>query len=120
MRPHVENGGGVRTVKPGMVAGGAQDPDLVDGIAGTSGYVSLRSSHLQVLSLSALEKGELWCLGIENAFLEADGFTRDVFARVPTEKETIQRMPFLGIECSSVRFGRFPRSFSPVSAEAPC
>ena len=41
-------------VKARLAAKGFQDPDLKDGLVETSGCVSLRSSHLQVISLSAI------------------------------------------------------------------
>ena len=62
-----------------------QDPDLKDGLVETSGCVSLRSSHLQVISLSALQQRTLRSLDIKNAFLQADGFERDAFLHAPTE-----------------------------------
>ena len=46
---------GKRTVKARLAARGFQDPDLADGLADTPSCVSPRSSHLQVISLSALE-----------------------------------------------------------------
>ena len=50
---------GKRTVKARLVARGFQDPDLAEGLVDTSSCVSLRSSHLQVISLSALKKWKL-------------------------------------------------------------
>ena len=47
---------GAKKVKARLVAKGFQDPDLTEGLVDTSGCVSLRSSHLQVASLSALKK----------------------------------------------------------------
>ena len=41
---------GVTTVKARPAAKGFQDPDLKAGVLDTSGCVSLRSSHLQVIS----------------------------------------------------------------------
>ena len=76
---------GVKKVKARLVAKGFQDPDLTEGLVDTSGCVSLRSSHLQVISLSALQKWKLWSLDIKNAFLQADGFDRAVFLRAPDE-----------------------------------
>ena len=49
---------GKRTVKARLVARGLQDPDLAEGLVDTSSCVSIRSSHLQVISLSALKKTE--------------------------------------------------------------
>ena len=45
--------------------------------------MSLRSSHLQVISLCAITKWTFWSLDIKNASLRADGFTRDDFLRAP-------------------------------------
>ena len=53
-----------RTVKARLVARGFQDPDLAAGLADTSSCVSLRSSHLQVTSLSALKRWKLSNLDI--------------------------------------------------------
>ena len=61
--------GGKRTVKARLVARGLQDPDLADGLVDTSSCVSLRPSHLQAISLSALKKWKLRSLDIKNAFL---------------------------------------------------
>ena len=74
---------GKTCVKARLVAKGAQDPDLQERLMDTSGCVSLRSSHLRVISLSAIQKWELWSLGIKNAFSQADGFGRDVFLHAP-------------------------------------
>ena len=76
---------GVKTVKARLVAKGYQDPDLQEGLVETSGSVSLRSSHLQVISLAALRKWKLWSVDIKNAFLQADGFGRVVFIQSPPE-----------------------------------
>ena len=76
---------GKKCVKARLVAKGFQDPDLKEGLVDTSGCVSLRSSHLQLVSLSAIRKWELWSLDIKNAFLQADGFDRDVFLHAPAE-----------------------------------
>ena len=76
---------GVKTVKARLAAKSHQEPALRDGLVGTSGCVSLRSSHLQVISLAALRGWRLWNLGIKNASLEADGFGRDVFIQSPPE-----------------------------------
>ena len=69
---------GVKTAKGRLVAGGFQDPDLENGLVETSGRVSLRPSHLQVVSLAALRGRRLWSLDIKNACVQADGFGRDV------------------------------------------
>ena len=44
--------------KAHWVSKGRQDPDLRDGSANTSGRVSLRPSHLQVISLATINKME--------------------------------------------------------------
>ena len=74
---------GEKCVKARLAAKGFQDPDLKDGLVETSGCVSLRSSRLQVISLSAIRKWKLWSLDIKNACSQADGFERDVFLRAP-------------------------------------
>ena len=68
-----------------MVATGLQDPGLKDGLVNTSGCFSLRSSHLPVISLSAIRNWKSWSLGIKNAFFQADGFERNVFLHAPSE-----------------------------------
>ena len=65
-----------------IAAKGFQDPDLKEGLVETSGCVSLRSSHLQVVSLSAIRQWRLRSLDGKNAFLQSDGFGRfGFFAR---------------------------------------
>ena len=76
---------GVETVKARLVAKGYQDPDFRMGNVDIAGYVSRRSSHLQVISLGAFVSRTLWSLDIKNACHQADGFNRDVFLRVPCE-----------------------------------
>ena len=76
---------GAKTAKPRLVAKGLQDPDLGDGVVDTPGCVSLRLSHSQNLSLSAVKKWKLWSLDIKNAFLKAGGFTGDIFLCAPSE-----------------------------------
>ena len=56
---------GKRKVKVRLAARGFQDPDLAAGLVGNSSCVSLRSSHLQAISPSALEKWEMRSLGIK-------------------------------------------------------
>ena len=53
-----------------LVAKGFQDPDLAEGLVETSGCVGLRSSHLQVVSLSAIRQWKLWSLDVKDAFLQ--------------------------------------------------
>ena len=74
-----------KCVKARLVAKGLQDPDLQEGSADTSGCVSLRASHLQVVSLSAMRNWKLRSLDIKNALLQADGFGRDAFLHAPME-----------------------------------
>ena len=50
---------GEKCVKARLAAKGYQGPNLQEGQAGASGCVSLRSSHLQVISLGALKKWNL-------------------------------------------------------------
>ena len=78
---------GAKRAQARLVAKGFQDPDLKLGLMDTSGCVSLRSSHLQVASLSALCKWELWSLDFKNAFSQAGGFDRDVFLQAPDERD---------------------------------
>ena len=72
----------VKKVMAHPAAKGFQDPELKAGLVDVSGCVSLRSSHLQVVSLSALQEWKLWSLDIKNAFWRADGFERDVFRMI--------------------------------------
>ena len=73
-----EKGGKAR-----LVAKSHQGPDLRGGSVGTSGRVSLRSLHLQVIPPGALEKWSIWILDVKNTFLRADGFGREVFLGAP-------------------------------------
>ena len=50
---------GKESVEARLVATGYQDPDLKDSNVDTSGRVSLRSSHLQVISLGAIRKWKI-------------------------------------------------------------
>ena len=74
-----------KCVKARLVAKGFQDPDSKNGLVETSGCVSLRSSHLQVIPLSATRNWKLWSLGIKNALSQAHGFERDVSLHAPLE-----------------------------------
>ena len=47
---------GEKCVKARLAAESFQDPDLQGGPADTSGCVSIRPSHLEVISLSAIQK----------------------------------------------------------------
>ena len=68
---------GKECVKARLAAKGFQDPDSKEGLVDTTGCVSLRSSRLQVISLSAIQKWNLWSLDVKN------GFGRDVFLHAP-------------------------------------
>ena len=70
---------GEKCAKARLAAEGFQGPDLKDGLVETSGCVSLRSSRLRVISLSAIRDWKLWSMDMKNAFLQSDGFGRDVF-----------------------------------------
>ena len=76
---------GKKCVRAHLVAKGSQDPDLQEGLVDAPGRVSLRSPHLQVISRSAIRKWKLRILDIKNAFLQSDGFDRDVFLHAPAE-----------------------------------
>ena len=77
--------GGARNEKARAVATGLQDPNLEARSADIPRCANLRSSHLHVISLSALKKWGIWSLDIKNAFLQADGFDRDVLLGSPSE-----------------------------------
>ena len=77
--------GGKQCVEARLVAKGFQDPGLKDGLVDASGCVSLRSSHLLAVSLGAIRKWKLRSFDIKNAFLQADGFGREVFLQFPEE-----------------------------------
>ena len=78
---------GKEDVKAPCVAHGYQDPDLENGMAEAPGCLSLRSSHLQVVSLVALRKETFWTLGIKNAALRWDGSIRDISLRAHAQKD---------------------------------
>ena len=80
------------------MAKGFQDPDLQEGLVDTSGCVALRSSHLQVISLSALKKWRLWSLDIKNAFLRL--FLLYFFSAKPY----LMTMLFLGIKMRAMNY----------------
>ena len=50
-----------------------------------AGCVSRRSSHLQLISSGASKRWEIWSLDITNAFRQAGGSNREVFARALCE-----------------------------------
>ena len=70
-------------VKARLAAKGYENPDWGTGLMATSGRVSPHSSHLQVISLIALTKWNLWSLGTKNAPPRADGSVREVCLRAP-------------------------------------
>ena len=74
---------GQASVKARSVAKGYPDRVLQAGDVDTSGCVSLRSSHLQVISLSEIKQWKLRSLDIKNACLPADGFDMDVSLQAP-------------------------------------
>ena len=71
--------------KARLVAKGDQDPDLRAVAVDIAGFVSRRSSHMQLISLGALKWWKIWILRIQNSVLQADGFGREVFLRGPRE-----------------------------------
>ena len=98
------------------MAKGRQGPDLQGGTVGTSGRVSLRSSHLQVISLRGIKKWDLWSSGIENAFLQAGGFARNVFLQGPVEWGPLRsdriwklQAPGRGLNDAPAAFRRSPK-----------
>ena len=74
---------GEKAVKACPVATGYQDPGLRDGKVDTPGRDSFRPSRLQVISLGAVGKWNIWSPDIKNAILQADGFRREAFLRAP-------------------------------------
>ena len=78
---------GRRRVEARFVPKDYEDPALQERTVDTSGCVSLGSSHLQVTSLRAVKKWKLRSLDVKNAFLQADGFTRNVCLQAPNEWE---------------------------------
>ena len=82
--------GDKKRVRARLVPTGFEDPDLREALVDTSGCVSLRSSHLRALSLSAVRKWELWSLDIKHAFLQEDGCTRGVFLQAPSGWEPLR------------------------------
>ena len=109
---------GRRCVRARQVAKGLKDPDSHEGPVDTSGCVSLRSSHLQVISRSAIRKWKLWSLDLKNAFLQADGFDRDVFLHAPAEwdkpcKGRVWELkaPAYGLNDAPVAFHRYLKRY---------
>ena len=86
-----------------LVAKGFQDPDVQRGLVETAGCVSLRSSHLQFLSLRTLKKWRIWSLETKDAFFEVGPFRRDVFVHPPSRMGAGMRCPHL--ETTSISTG---------------
>ena len=76
---------GAKTVKARFAVKGFQGPDLRNGNADIAGFVSRRSSQLQLISLGALKEWAIWSLDMENAVFRADGLDREVCVRAPCE-----------------------------------
>ena len=81
---------GRKSVKARLVATGYQEPDPQGGVADTSGCVSLRTSHPQVISLCAIKKRELRSLNFKNTFSRADGCTQEVALQAPSDWGTLR------------------------------
>ena len=86
---------GRKSVKARLAAEGYQNPELQKGIADTSGYVSPRSSHLQVISKCAIKKS-----GISGMrFCQ----------RVDSRGKFSLRRPLTGNSCAAMRYGNSKR-----------
>ena len=114
-----------KNLKARLVAKVYLVPDLIEGVADTSGCVCFRSAHLQVASFRAIKKWEIWIRDIGNAFLSAAGFTRDVFLHVPLEWDSSRDRriwklyaPAYGLGDSTVAVRRPPRLYFLNSAES--
>ena len=66
-----------------LVERGYQGPDLKGGIVDASGRASFRSSDLRANPLGALKEWSIRSPDVKDAFLQADGFGRDVSFRAP-------------------------------------
>ena len=119
---------GKECVKARLVATGFRDPDLREGIVDTSGCVCPRSSHLQVISISAIKKWKFRRLGAKHAFLQSDGFGRDVLLRAPDEWDPSchgrawkSKAPAYGLNDAPVAFRRsLKRHLFNVEASLKC
>ena len=107
---------GEEGVKARLVAKGYQGPDVKHGNADASRRASLRSPRIQVISLEASKKWSIWSLGIQNAFLLADGFGRKVCLRPPVgwDPEGTHRVwklnaPAYGLRNVPMAFHRAPQ-----------
>ena len=112
---------GRMSVKARLAAKGYRGLGLQDGIVDSSGRVSLRSSMLQVISLCAIKKWDLWCLDIKTPFLPADGATRDVFLQAPDEwgplfSDRVWKLkaPASGLHDAPAALRRSPRDLWPI------
>ena len=108
------------------MAKGYQDPDLRNGNVDIASCVSCRSSHSQLISLWPSKKWPMWTLDIKNAFLQADGFDRDVYLRAPCRWNTKGnrrawrlRAPAYGLNDATVATHRPPRRYLVNSVELP-
>ena len=99
---------GRRSIRARLVARGYQHPDLQEGVVDTSWCVSLRLSHLQVISLCAIKKWKLRSLDITNAFSQKGGVTRDVLLQGPAEWGPVWRLkaPAFGFNDAPAAFRR--------------
>ena len=81
----------------------------------TSGRVSLRSSHLQVITLSDLKKWKLRSLDIKNALLRADTLQRNVFLQAPPEWEPSDPRRFWKLNAPAYGLNDAPDAFRRTS-----
>ena len=119
---------GEETVKALLAAKRYQDPDLPIGNVDIAGCASRRSPHLQAISVGALMKWPLRSPDSKNAFLQADGFDREVSRRAPSEwnsKDTRRvwklMAPAYGLNDAPAAFHRSLRKYLENSVESlPC
>ena len=77
----------------------------------TSGRVSLRSFHLQAISLCSMRRWKLRSLDIKVAFLRADGFYRDVFIQATAAWEPLRSDRVWELRAPAFGQGDFPMAF---------
>ena len=77
---------GANTEKARLEAKGYQGPDLLGGNVDIAGRVGRRSSHSRLISLGALAAWKIRSVEIKSAFLQADGFGREVYVRTPCDR----------------------------------
>ena len=127
-------GEGLKTAAARPVASGFRVPEILRffrvpdpllGLVDASGCASLRSSHLQVISICILKKWRLWCLDIKNAPLQAEPPRRDVFPQAPPDGESSDsrrfwelNAPAFGLFDAPVVFRRTLRKFPLNSVES--